>query len=216
VLGAGKGLLAGAAVLAVAWLAGRDGFGTVVGAVRGDAVGAALAALGWVKAVALRAGAAAGVLAALDFGLSRRRHWRELMMSREEVKNEHKQSEGDPHHKQQRKAMHRQLAAGGPERGVRAATAVVVNPTHVAVALRYAPRECDAPYLVAKGREQDALALRRAAQELGIPIVRDVPLARSLVQFDVGVEIPEELYQAAAAVLAAALEAGTPPAQERR
>jgi type III secretion protein U len=131
------------------------------------------------------------------------------------VKNEHKESEGDPHHKHQRRALHRQLAAGGPARGVRAATAVVVNPTHIAVAHRYEPKECDAPYLVAKGRESDALALRRAAEQLGIPVVRDIPLARSLVQFDVGMEIPEELYQAAAAVLTAALDAGTAPAQSR-
>jgi len=224
-------------VLAVAWLAGRDGFRELVGAVRGESVGAALGALGWVKGVALRAGVAVGVLAALDFGLARWRHGRELMMTREEVKNEHKESEGDPHHKHQRRAMHRQLAAGGPARGVRAATAVVVNPTHVAVALRYQPRECDAPYLVAKGREADALALRREAEQLGIPVIRDVPLARSLVQLDVGMEIPEELYQAAAAVLTAAepggpagacrppaasplvrgaLDAGTAPAQVRR
>lgn len=215
-LGAGKGLLAGMVVLAVAWLAGWDGLGALVGAVRGEAVGAALGALGWVKAVALRAGLAVGVLAALDFGLARWRHGRELMMTREEVKNEHKESEGDPHHKHQRRAMHRQLAAGGPARGVRAATAVVVNPTHVAVALRYQPKECDAPYLVAKGREADALALRREAEQLGIPVIRDVPLARSLVQFDVGMEIPEELYQAAAAVLTAALDGGTAPAQGHR
>ncbi|HZN92688.1 MAG TPA: EscU/YscU/HrcU family type III secretion system export apparatus switch protein [Myxococcales bacterium] len=216
-LGAGKGLLAAAAVLAVAWVAGKDGLGALVGAVRGEPVGAALGALGWAKAVALRASAAVGVLAVLDFALARRRHGRELMMTREEVKNEHKQSEGDPHHKHQRKAMHRQLAAGGPERGVRAATAVVVNPTHVAVALRYRPEECDAPYLVARGLEADALALRREAERLRIPVVRDVPLARSLVQFDVGMEIPEELYEAAAAVLAAALDAGaaTAPARNR-
>ena len=205
-LGAGKGLLAATAVLVVAWLTARSGLGQAVGGVRGEGLASAAASLGWAKSVALRAGATLGVLAALDFGLAKWRHGRQLMMSREDVKNEHKESEGDPRHKQQRKAMHRQLAAGGPARGVRAATAVVVNPTHVAVALRYEPRECDAPYLVAKGREADALALRREAEELGIPVVRDVPLARSLVQFDVGMEIPEELYQAAAAVLTAALE----------
>jgi type III secretion protein U len=205
-LGVGKGLLAAAVVLLVAWLTGRSGLGQAVGGVRGEALGSVAASLAWAKAVALRAGAVLGVLAALDFGLARWRHQRQLMMTREDVKNEHKESEGDPHHKQQRKAMHRQLAAGGPARGVGKATAVVVNPTHVAVALRYEPRECDAPYLVAKGREGDALALRRQAEHLGIPVVRDVPLARSLVQFDVGMEIPEELYQAAAAVLTAALE----------
>ena len=81
------------------------------------------------------------------------------------------------------------------------ATAVVVNPTHIAVALRYDEAECDAPYIVAKGREEDALKLRRAAESLGIPVVRDIPLARALVHYDVGEEVPEELYQAAAAVL---------------
>ena len=215
-LGAGKGLLATAVVLAVAWSAARGDLGVLVGAARGEPVGAALSALGWARTVALRTAVAVGVLAALDFGLARWRHGRELMMTREEVRNEHKESEGDPHHKQQRRSMHRQLAAGGPARGVRAATAVVVNPTHVAVALRYQPRECDAPYLVAKGLEADALALRREAEALGVPVVRDVPLARSLAQFDVGMEVPEELYQAAAAVLTAALDAGTPPAQVRR
>ena len=85
-------------------------------------------------------------------------------MTREEVKREYKESEGDPHHKAQRKALHRQLAQGGPARGVQKATAVVVNPTHIAVALRYDTEECEAPYLVAKGREADALALRREAR----------------------------------------------------
>ena len=127
-------------------------------------------------------------------------------MTREEVKQEHKKSEGDPHHKAKRKALHRQLATGGPARGVQKATAVVVNPTHIAVALRYDQAECEAPYLVAKGREEDAFEIRREAKALGIPVVKDIPLARSLIHYDVGEEIPEELYRAAAAVLKVALE----------
>jgi type III secretion protein U len=82
---------------------------------------------------------------------------------------------------------------------------VVVNPTHIAVALRYASDECEAPYLVAKAREQEALDLRREAVRLGIPVVRDIPLARSLIHYDVGEEIPAELYEAAAAVLRVAM-----------
>ena len=93
---------------------------------------------------------------------------------------------------------------------------MVVNPTHIAVALRYAPDECEAPYLVAKGREEDALAIRREAKALGISIVRDIPLARSLIHYDVGEEIPEELYRAAAAVLKVALEARDSDADSRR
>jgi type III secretion protein U len=83
---------------------------------------------------------------------------------------------------------------------------VVVNPTHIAVALRYDSQECEAPYLVAKGREADALALRREAQRRGISVIRDVSLARSLIHYDVGEQIPEELYQAAAVVLRVAME----------
>jgi type III secretion protein U len=128
------------------------------------------------------------------------------MMTREEVKQEHKDSEGDPRHKAERKALHRQILAGGRARGVQKASAVVINPTHIAVALRYDEEECDAPYLVAKGRDREAQAIRNQAQRLGIPVVQDIPLARSLVQFDVGEEIPEELYQAAAAVLKVAFE----------
>ncbi|MBJ6759234.1 EscU/YscU/HrcU family type III secretion system export apparatus switch protein [Myxococcaceae bacterium JPH2] len=147
------------------------------------------------------------VLGVLDYLLARWRHRRDLMMSREEVRREHKESEGDPRNKGQRRALHRQLSQGGAARGVQKATAMVINPTHIAVALRYDSAECDAPYLVAKGREAEALALRAEALELGIPIIRDVPLARSLVHFDVGEPIPEELYQAAAVVLRTALEA---------
>lgn len=150
-----------------------------------------------------------GVLVALgvsDFALARWRHRRELMMSHEDVKQEHKNAEGDPHAKAARKAQHQRLAQGGAGRGVKRATAVVVNPTHLAVAIRYDEHECDAPYIVAKGRSDDALKIRREATTLGIPIVKDVPMARALIHYDVGDEVPEELYQAAAAVLTVAQE----------
>jgi type III secretion protein U len=83
---------------------------------------------------------------------------------------------------------------------------VVVNPTHIAVALRYIASESDAPYVVAKGREESAASLRAEARALRIPIIRDVSLARSLIHLSVGEEIPEELYVAAAGVLKVAWE----------
>ncbi len=156
------------------------------------------------------------LLGVADYALARRRHLKDLMMTREETRREYKESEGDPHHKAQRKALHRQFTQGGAARGVQKATAVVVNPTHLAVALRYDGQECEAPYLVAKGREEDALALRREARRLGIPVIRDVPLARSLIHYDVGEPIPEELYQAAAAVLRVAMEQREADAHPRR
>ena len=164
----------------------------------------------------VRAAVALLAFGAADLWLARRRLRHDLMMTREEVRREHREAEGDPQLKAKRKSLRRQLASGGPARGVQRATAVVVNPTHLAVALRYAPDECGAPYLVAKGREADALALRREAARLGIPVVKDIPLARSLIHYDVGEEIPEELYRAAAAVLSAAMQrAGEGPQEER-
>jgi len=155
----------------------------------------------WVRALLLAVG-----LGVLDLLLARRRHRRSLRMSRDEVRREHREQEGDPRHRAHRRAAHRQLLLSGRARGVKAASVVVVNPTHVAVALRWAPEECDAPYLVAKGREGEAHALRREALVLGIPVVRDVALARGLVQYDLGEEVPEELYRAAAVVLQLALD----------
>ena len=141
------------------------------------------------------------VLALVDIGLTRLRYRRDLMMTREEVRREYKDAEGDPRHKAKRRTLHRQLAASGPARGVAAATLIVVNPTHLAVALRYEPCEADAPYVVAKGREELAAEIRSEASALGIPITRDVPLARSLFRLGLGEELPEELYVAAAAAL---------------
>ncbi|XXF76495.1 EscU/YscU/HrcU family type III secretion system export apparatus switch protein [Myxococcaceae bacterium GXIMD 01537] len=206
VLDVGKALLVVAVVALLVWNE-VEPWGPDV--LRSAWLDAGLGLSGWVERLAHLSRGVACVLVVLgvaDYALARSRHIKDLMMSREELKREYKESEGDPHHKAQRKALHRQFAQGGPARGVQKATAVVVNPTHIAVALRYDSGECDAPYLVAKGQEEDALALRREALRLGVPVIRDVPLARSLVAYDVGEPIPEELYQAAAAVLRVALD----------
>ena len=187
----------------------RDSMPMVVETVRGDTQ-LTLAVMGeMVYRLALRVGMAFFLFAIFDVWWQRKAYMKDQMMSKEDVKKEYKESEGDPHHKGQRRAAHRQLAAGGLSRGVKTASVVVVNPTHLAIALRYDQGECEAPYLVGKGRDAEALALRREAERLGIPVVRDVPLARGLVQYDVGEEIPEELYQAAAAVLRVARESWT-------
>ncbi|MCP3145081.1 EscU/YscU/HrcU family type III secretion system export apparatus switch protein [Pyxidicoccus xibeiensis] len=183
------------------WLGGVDGPGLLV-----EHLFRLATRLAWVVLV----------LGLGDYALARRRHLKDLMMSREEVRREHKESEGDPRHKGQRRALHRQLAHGGPARGVQKATAVVVNPTHIAVALRYDVQECEAPYLVAKAREAEALSLREEARRLGIPVVRDIPLARSLIHYDLGEAIPEELYQAAAVVLRTAMESRGQDGHPRR
>ena len=155
----------------------------------------------WTRALLL-----AAAIGVVDLIFARRRHHRSLRMSRDEVRREHREQEGDPRHRAHRRAAHRQLVLAGRAPGVKAASVVVVNPVHVAVALRWAPEECEAPYLVARGRAREAAAIRAEALALGIPVVRDVALARGLVQYDVGEEVPEELYRAAAIVLQHALD----------
>ncbi len=150
--------------------------------------------------LALRLAAAFLVFGALDFALARRRHRRALRMTRDEVRREQKEDEGDPLHRAERRRRHRALLEAGP---VGRATVVVVNPTHVAVALRHDRAREEAPRVVAKGTGLAAARIRSAARRSAVPIVRDVALARALHRLaDVGDEIPEELYEAAAAVLA--------------
>jgi type III secretion protein U len=201
-----KGLLVAAIVAWLVWTGVRDATSQVIAGVHQTGELAMLTGLTALKPVLMKGTIALLLLGAGDYALARRKHIKDLMMSREDLKQEHKSSEGDPQHKAKRKQLHQQISMGGPARGVQKATAIVVNPTHIAIALRYDETECDAPYIVAKGREEDALKIRRQAGELDIPIVKDVPLARTLVNYDVGEEVPEELYQAAAAILKVAME----------
>lgn len=129
-------------------------------------------------------------------------------MTTEEVKREHREAEGEPQAKRERQRVHREIVEHGILEEVRRADVLVVNPTHVAVALRYEEEEGEgedaAPEILAKGQDHLAKRMIEAAREAGVPVMRDVPLARSLFELEVGVEIPETLYEAAAAVLSAA------------
>ncbi|MFZ5467853.1 MAG: EscU/YscU/HrcU family type III secretion system export apparatus switch protein [Myxococcota bacterium] len=211
-----KGLLVVALTTWLVWSAVMEAAPAVLRAVVLEGTGSLEVVLAQVGLLAKRCALMVLVLGVGDFLLAKRRHQKDLMMSRREVEQEHKNSEGDPHHKAKRKALHKQLANGGVARGVRRATVVVVNPTHIAVALRYDESECDAPYVVANGREEDALNIRREARQLGIPVVKNVGLARSLIHYDVGEEVPEELYKAAAAVLQVALDVREAEASARK
>ncbi|MBX5484817.1 MAG: EscU/YscU/HrcU family type III secretion system export apparatus switch protein [Myxococcaceae bacterium] len=210
-----KNLAIAALIAALLWSSVRSAAREVFAAVWLDGSASLGVVVALLRPVVVKLTAVIVILGGFDYLLARRRHTKDLMMSREEIKQEYKNNEGDPHTKSKRKALARQIAMSGPARGVHKASAVVVNPTHIAVAIRYEPSECEAPYLVAKGRDEDALAIRREAKRQGIPVVKDVPLARSLIHYDVGEEIPEELYQAAAAVLKVAMETQEADARPR-
>jgi flagellar biosynthesis protein FlhB len=127
---------------------------------------------------------------------------RELKMAPQELKDEHKQSEGDPLIKSRRRSLAKDRARKRMLAGVPRATIVVTNPTHFAVALRYVRAEGGAPRVVAKGQDLIALNIRRIAEEHRIPIIEDKALARSLyAKVDVDQMIPVELYRAVAEIL---------------
>ncbi len=132
-----------------------------------------------------------------------RRHKNDLRMSRQEIRDESKELEGNPQIKAKIRRIQRDRARRNMMKEVPTATAVVVNPTHFAVAIRYHVETMAAPLVVAKGKNYLALRIRAKAVENQVPIVENPPLARALYQsVDVGQEIPPQLYRAVAEVLA--------------
>ncbi len=137
----------------------------------------------------------------IDLVWQRYQHEKKLRMSKHEVKREFKESEGDPLIKGKRKQQHRELTQGAGLKQVEDADAVVVNPSHVAVALRYRESEMRAPTIVACGKGVTARKIKKLARRYGIPIVRNVDLARALVDVGLDSQIPEEFYEPVAEVL---------------
>ncbi|MFC4160040.1 type III secretion system export apparatus subunit SctU [Chitinimonas lacunae] len=143
-----------------------------------------------------------GAIALADLAWQRYRHTKDLMMSKEEIKQEYKEMEGDPHIKGKRRHLAQEIAMGGGAERARKASVVVTNPTHFAVALYYQEAETPLPMVLAKG--QDALAQRivEVAREEGIPVLQNVPLARALYRSTpVDHVIPTDLIEPVAEVL---------------
>ncbi|MDA3862710.1 MAG: EscU/YscU/HrcU family type III secretion system export apparatus switch protein, partial [Deltaproteobacteria bacterium] len=128
------------------------------------------------------------------------RQRRSLMMTRYEVEKEQKQDEGDPHHKSERKRLHQELLEEQMFSAIKEADLIVINPEHVAVALKEGNNGAP-PKVVASGINNIARRIKKIARQEKIPIYRDVKLARSLYKLPKGEQIPPELYQAVATVL---------------
>lgn len=143
-------------------------------------------------------------IALLDLAWQRYQYTKGLMMSMDEVKQEYKQMEGDPHVKGHRREFARELVLGDDVQKTRDATVLVTNPTHLAVALYYVEGETPLPMVLGKGEGATAEAMKRIAEEEGIPVLRDVPLARALMsQAQVNQYIPSELIEPVAHLLVA-------------
>jgi flagellar biosynthetic protein FlhB len=137
----------------------------------------------------------------IDLLWQRHTHAKGLKMSKDDVKREHKESEGDPQVKSKRKQLHKQLVKDAGVNNTKTADAVVINPTHVAVALRYDEEASGAPMVVSSGRGEVAQKIKKIARRHGIPTIRNVPLARALVDLDVDQQIPAEFYEPVAEIL---------------
>ncbi len=144
-----------------------------------------------------------GLIALLDYIFQRWQHERKLRMSKEEVKEENKNTEGDPLVKARIRSVQRQLARQRMMESVKEADVVVRNPTHVAVALKYDRAKMKAPKVVAKGRGFVAQKIIEIAHKHNVPVVENRELARTLYKLvEVGMEIPVTLYRAVAELLA--------------
>jgi flagellar biosynthesis protein FlhB len=153
--------------------------------------------------LALRMVATLAVLAALDYAYQRWQLERSLRMTKQEVKDEYREAEGNPEVKARIRQRQREFARRRMMADVPTASVVISNPTHFAVALQYTAGQKGAPKVVAKGQDLLALRIRQIAQESGVPTVENPPLARSLFKVaEVGAEIPPALYRAVAEVLA--------------
>lgn len=138
-----------------------------------------------------------------DFIYQRIKFRDEMKMSKQEIKDEYKNTEGDPQVKGQQKRRMQEASRRRMMQDVPKADVVITNPTHIAVALKYDPDVSPAPYLLAKGEEYVAKRIKEVAKENGIEIVENKPLARMIyANVDIGAEIPPELYHAVAEVLA--------------
>ena len=141
------------------------------------------------------------ILGGADYMIQKKLHMKNMMMSKEEVKQEYKEQEGDPHVKHMRKHLFEQLMHESVGHNVPKATAVIANPTHLAVALRYDEAAMQAPTVTAKGQDSMALRIIDIAKEHKVPVVRNIGLAHTLFDLEIGHEIPEDMYEAVAEIL---------------
>ena len=164
--------------------------------------------------LAIRVGSAYLVLAAADYAFQRWRFMRSMRMTKEEIKEDYKRSEGDPFLRGRIRAQQRRMARNRMMSNVPKAKVVITNPTHFAVALDYDPDNMTAPRVLAKGAFHVAQKIVDIARKNSVPIVQNVPLARALYKsVEVDQEISPDLYLAVAEVLAYVYRLRTPGAQ---
>ena len=199
----GKGILKVVLLGAIAWYWGQSWLGTIMGLGSGMLSQQLTAA--WGALISLLFALAGGlvVIALVDVPIQWLRRNQRLKMSHQEMRDEHKESEGSPEAKAHRRQRQRDIAMGGVAHAMREAQFVLTNPTHFAVAMVYDPDKAAAPIVLAKGRGDKAAAMKELAREYGVPMLEYPQLARSVYYTTrENQTIREELYAAIASVLA--------------
>jgi flagellar biosynthetic protein FlhB len=179
----------------------KDAMALVVATIDGDAT-MTMTVLGeLVSRVVIKVTMLFLAFAIFDVWWQHKSYMKDQMMSKDDIKKEYKESEGDPHHKAHRKQMHQEILESAQMDSVKGADVVVTNPDHVAIVLKYDKEKDGAPRVLAKGLDFKAEKIKAIARQYEVPLLRNVPLAHALLRTEVGHEIPEELYDAVAEVL---------------
>lgn len=166
-------------------------------------VGNTLSYLGRISTLILAKVCAVLILIAfLDFLYVKWEMEQKMKMTKQELKEEFKQSEGDPHIKAQIRSIQQEMARKRMMADVPKADVIVTNPTHISIAIRYNSKEMSAPVIIAKGADHVAMKIREIAREYDIPIIENPPVARLLHKLDIGANIPEDLFKVVAEILA--------------
>ncbi len=176
---------------------------TIVGLIGCDPRVIASGMAGLIYRLLFKAAMALLIIAAIDYAFQRHQNEKQLRMTKEEVKEDYKRSEGDPLVKSKIRQRQRRMAMNRMMQSIPTADVVVTNPTHFAVALKYDADESSAPVVVAKGKNLIAQRIKEIAAEHKVPMVENVELARALYKsVEIGDEVPAVLYQAVAEILA--------------
>jgi type III secretion protein U len=194
-----KALLKTALIGLIAWLVVREIFAKSTALVHGAAPALAEAMrasttqlLGWTVAIF-------SVVTMVDVLYQRYAFRKRMRMTRSEIKREHKENEGDPQLKQKRRQLHQEWAERNAVSSAQSANVLVMNPTHVAIALDYDPETAPVPVVSGKGEDDLAMQMRDHAQMAGVPVLRDIALARALLErAEVGEIVPDDLFDAVA------------------
>jgi type III secretion YscU/HrpY family protein len=200
-----KALVKTVLLFAIGWLVVRSALPDIVGLARSPSIPPrAIGALTWELTVQALAWTLAifALVSLLDAVWQQHTFTKKMRMSMRDIKQEMKESEGDPYIKMQRRRTQQEWAQQSSKQAARGANVLVVNPTHIAIAIDYDRETCPVPTIAAKGEDEVALAMREAAQEAGVPVVRNIPLARELLsRGEEGDVVPQDLFEIIAEVI---------------